>query len=143
MDIHLDNVVVSVVRNELKNNRIGGKVVTTRKFNTIGPKNIEELMKWLEEYCAEQPHQAVVESTYNWYWLSDEFEKRGWNLRPRRHSMLPLSALIRRLSLPGVLSSSSPRKLLIPSLPPQGIAAFGAGPSETSADRCIRHPSNE
>ena len=81
MALHLDNVVVSVVRNELKNNRIGGKVVTTRKFNTIGPKNIAELMKWLEEYCAEQPHQAVVESTYNWYWLSDEFEKRGWNLR--------------------------------------------------------------
>ena len=50
MDLHLDNVVVSVVRNELKNNRIGGKVVTTRKFNTIGPKNIAELMNWLEEY---------------------------------------------------------------------------------------------
>ena len=24
---------------------------------------------------------AVVESTYNWYWLADEFEKRNWNLR--------------------------------------------------------------
>lgn len=81
MDLHLDNVVVVVARNEIKDNTVRSKTVLSKKFKTVGQLNIEELFKVLEPYCQDKPHMAVVESTYNWYWLADEFEKRNWNLR--------------------------------------------------------------
>lgn len=81
MDLHLDNVVVVVARNEIKDNTVRSKTVLSKKIKTVGQLNIDELFKVLEMYCQDKPHMAVVESTYNWYWLADEFEKRNWNLR--------------------------------------------------------------
>lgn len=81
MDLHLDNVVVVVARNEIKDNTVRSKTGLSKKFKTVGQPNIDELFKVLETYCQDKPHMAVVESTYNWYWLADEFEKRNWNLR--------------------------------------------------------------
>lgn len=81
MDLHLDNVVVVVAQNEIKDNTVRSKTVLSKKFKTVGQPNIDELFKVLETYCQDKPHMAVVESTYNWYWLADEFEKRNWNLR--------------------------------------------------------------
>lgn len=81
MDLHLDNVVVVVAQNEIKDNTVRSKTVLSKKFKTVGHPNIDELFKVLETYCQDKPHMAVVESTYNWYWLADEFEKRNWNLR--------------------------------------------------------------
>lgn len=81
MDLHLDNVVVVVAQNEIKDNTVRSKTGLSKKFKTVGQPNIDELFKVLETYCQDKPHMAVVESTYNWYWLADEFEKRNWNLR--------------------------------------------------------------
>lgn len=81
MDLHLDNVVVVVIKNELVNGTLRSKTLLSKKFKTIGQHNIEALFKALEQFCKDHDHLAVVESTYNWYWLADEFEKRNWNLR--------------------------------------------------------------
>ena len=81
MDLHLDNVVVVVIKNELVNGTLRSKTLLSKKFKTVGQHNIEALFKALEQYCKDHDHLAVVESTYNWYWLADEFEKRNWNLR--------------------------------------------------------------
>lgn len=81
IDLHLDNVVVVVIKNELVNGTLRSKTLLSKKFKTIGQHNIEALFKALEQFCKDHDHLAVVESTYNWYWLADEFEKRNWNLR--------------------------------------------------------------
>ncbi len=81
MDLHLDNVVVSVCRNEVFGSNIRGREIFSQKFKTIGKPNITALLEALEPFCNNVPHYAVVESTYNWYWLADAFEERGWNLR--------------------------------------------------------------
>lgn len=81
MDLHLDNVVVVVIKNELVNGTLRSKTLLSKKFKTVGQHNIEALFKALEQFCKDHDHLAVVESTYNWYWLADEFEKRNWNLR--------------------------------------------------------------
>lgn len=81
IDLHLDNVVVVVIKNELVNGTLRSKTLLSKKFKTIGQHNIEALFKALEQFCQDHDHLAVVESTYNWYWLADEFEKRNWNLR--------------------------------------------------------------
>lgn len=80
-DLHQDNVVVHVCRNEFSNGSIRSKTILSKKFSIVGPEAIAAYFKALEPYCLNQPHTAIVESTYNWYWMADGFESRGWNLR--------------------------------------------------------------
>lgn len=80
-DLHQDNVVVHVCRNEFSNGSIRSKTILSKKFSIVGPEAIATYFKVLEPYCLNQPHTAIVESTYNWYWMADGFESRGWNLR--------------------------------------------------------------
>lgn len=80
-DLHQDNVVVHVCRNEFSNGSIRSKTILSKKFSIVGPEAIAAYFKALEPYCFNQPHTAIVESTYNWYWMADGFESRGWNLR--------------------------------------------------------------
>lgn len=79
-DLHQDNVVVHVCRNEFSNGSIRSKTILSKKFSIVGPEAITAYFKALEPYCFNQPHTAIVESTYNWYWMADGFESRGWNL---------------------------------------------------------------
>lgn len=79
-DLHQDNVVVHVCRNEFSNGSIRCKTILSKKFSIVGPEAIAAYFKALEPYCFNQPHTAIVESTYNWYWMADGFESRGWNL---------------------------------------------------------------
>ena len=79
-DLHQDNVVVHVCRNEFSNGSIRSKTILSKKFSIVGPEAIAAYFKALEPYCFNQPHTAIVESTYNWYWMADGFESRGWNL---------------------------------------------------------------
>lgn len=80
-DLHQDNVVVHVCRNEFSNGSIRSKTILSKKFSIVGPEAIAAYFKALEPYCLNHPHTAIVESTYNWYWMADGFESRGWNLR--------------------------------------------------------------
>lgn len=80
-DLHQDNVVVHVCRNEFSNGSIRSKTILSKKFSIVGLEAIVAYFKALEPYCLNQPHTAIVESTYNWYWMADGFESRGWNLR--------------------------------------------------------------
>ena len=79
-DLHQDNVVVHVCRNEFSNGSIRSKTILSKRFSIVGPEAIAAYFKALEPYCFNQPHTAIVESTYNWYWMADGFESRGWNL---------------------------------------------------------------
>ncbi len=80
MDLHSNNVAVCVVQNAIdKNQKLIGKVIA-RKTITLS-RDLAELQGFLSRYCADAPHEATVESTYNWYRLSDLFEHEGWNLR--------------------------------------------------------------
>ena len=36
MDLHLDNVVVAVAQNEIKDNTVRSKTVLSKKFKTVG-----------------------------------------------------------------------------------------------------------
>ena len=42
MDLHLDNVVVVVAQNEIKDNTVRSKTVLSKKFKTVGQPNIDE-----------------------------------------------------------------------------------------------------
>lgn len=81
MDLHSDNVVVVIRQTQVGNIHLKGETVFSRAFKINSPSNRLELYKALEPFCALSTTRAVVESTYNWYWLADEFEKRNWNLR--------------------------------------------------------------
>lgn len=81
MDLHSDNVVVVIRQTQAGNIHLKGETVFSRAFKINSPSNRLELYKALEPFCALSTTRAVVESTYNWYWLADEFEKRNWNLR--------------------------------------------------------------
>ena len=63
MDLHLDNVVVVVAQNEIKDNTVRSKTVLSKKFKTFGQPNIDDLFKVLETYCQEKTHMSGVEST--------------------------------------------------------------------------------
>lgn len=52
-----------------------------RRFSVNGESARLCLCKALEPFCQAPGTRAVVESTYNWYWLADLFEEKGWNLR--------------------------------------------------------------
>ena len=81
MDLHSDNVVVVIRQTQVGNIHLKGETVFSRAFKINSPSNRLELYKALEPFCALSTTRAVVESTYNWYWLADEFEKRNWNMR--------------------------------------------------------------
>lgn len=80
MDLHSTNVVVSVVHNV--RDRHGRLVRRKERSQRIDTRDGGvELAKVLAEYCDNnQPHIAVVESTYNIYFVADIFEIKGWNL---------------------------------------------------------------
>ena len=81
MDLHSDNIVVVIRQTQVGNIHLKGKTVFSKAFKINSPSNRLVLYKALEPYCELSTTRTVVESTYNWYWLADEFEKRNWNLR--------------------------------------------------------------
>lgn len=79
IDLHSTNAVIHVRRNGVNTmGQISGECVWSGKVSIVnGP---QALVKKLSKYCDDQPHLAVVESTYNWYFLADVFEEHGWQL---------------------------------------------------------------
>ena len=83
IDLHSNNIWLSVIVNEQRPSGSVGKVIFSRSIGTqrVDGTLPEDLIKpVLERFCKDQPHIACVEATYNWYWLADLFEKNGWNL---------------------------------------------------------------
>ena len=83
IDLHSNNIWLSVIVNEQRPSGPVGKVIFSRSIGTqrVDGTLPEDLIKpVLERFCKDQPHIACVEATYNWYWLADLFEKNGWNL---------------------------------------------------------------
>lgn len=83
IDLHSNNIWLSVIVNEQRPSGLVGKVIFSRSIGTqrVDGTLPEDLIKpVLERFCKDQPHIACVEATYNWYWLADLFEKNGWNL---------------------------------------------------------------
>lgn len=78
LDLHSDNVYLAVMVNEfVENAGPRGKIIKKCRIPTTdgGVKLIETL----ERYCDGQPHICCVEATYNWYFIANAFEERGWN----------------------------------------------------------------
>lgn len=83
IDLHSNNIWLSVIVNEQRPSGPVGKVIFSRSISTqrVDGTLPEDLIKSvLEKFCKDQPHIACVEATYNWYWLANLFEKNGWNL---------------------------------------------------------------
>ena len=83
IDLHSNNIWLSVIVNEQRPSGPVGKVIFSRSIGTqrVDGTLPEDLIKpVIERFCKDQPHIACVEATYNWYWLADLFEKNGWNL---------------------------------------------------------------
>lgn len=79
IDLHSTNAVVCIKINQLnKNGQIAGKKIWQGRISIMD--NSDRLIQILEPYCNNTNHIAVVESTYNWYFLADAFENRGWKL---------------------------------------------------------------
>lgn len=81
LDLHSTNVFVCIKTAQFGINGMQSQTLVSKKFNVETRPAIEKLLSFLQPYCENTQHYAVVESTYNWYWLADEFEARGWNLR--------------------------------------------------------------
>lgn len=79
MDVHSDNVVACVRRNDFKNGQLRGKTIALKKFSIRDSK--EPLTNFLSKYADGQQHIMTAESTFNWYWLADIAEDHGWNFR--------------------------------------------------------------
>ena len=83
IDLHSNNIWLSVIVNEQRPSGSVGKVIFSRSIGTqrVDGTLPEDLIKSvLEKFCTDQPHIACVEATYNWYWRADLFERNGWNL---------------------------------------------------------------
>ena len=83
IDLHSNNIWLSVIVNEQRPSGSVGKVIFSRSIGTqrVDGTLPEDLIKpVIERFCKDQPHIACVEGTYNWYWLADLFERNGWNL---------------------------------------------------------------
>ena len=83
IDLHSNNIWLSVIVNEPRPSGSVGKVIFSRSIGTqrVDGTLPEDLIKpVIERFCKDQPHIACVEATYNWYWLADLFERNGWNL---------------------------------------------------------------
>lgn len=81
LDLHCNNVVVAIKKTESKNGVLEGKLVLSKRFPVVGEAAKLQLADALAPYCNEAGTTAVVESTYNWYWLADLFEEKGWSLK--------------------------------------------------------------
>ena len=80
MDVHSNNVVVCVKRNII--NAKGCLVGQTIAEKTIATKgSYSGLTQFLARYADSQQHTMVAESTFNWYWIANIAEERGWNMR--------------------------------------------------------------
>ena len=80
MDLHSNNVFVCIIRNAADSQgRLTKKVVA--RFKVSLDFELRDFEQRISPYCANQPHLATVESTYNWYHLADFFEQKGWNLK--------------------------------------------------------------
>lgn len=77
IDLHSNNIVYCVLTQE--NGQ--PKKVKTGKVSCNNTKGIASVAEALRPYCENVPHFAVVEATYNWYWLANLFESEGWFLR--------------------------------------------------------------
>lgn len=83
IDLHSNNIWLSVIVNEQRPSGSVGKVIFSRSIGTqrVDGTLPEDLIKpVIERFCKDQPHITCVEATYNWYWLADLFERNGWNL---------------------------------------------------------------
>lgn len=81
IDLHSDNAVICVKENafDAKTQTVVGRIVSRKTCRfTHGS---FEFFEYLERYCSHFEHEMIVESTYNWYFLADEAEKKGWNMR--------------------------------------------------------------
>ena len=81
LDLHSDNVVVAVRQTVPCQSELKGELIHLRRFSVNGEAAKLHLGEALEPYCQNPGTRAVVESTYNWYWLADLFESKGWDLR--------------------------------------------------------------
>ena len=79
IDLHSDNAHVCVVNSVLGSNGVVSQKILFNKKVSLG-KGTEAFFQVMTAFCDGLPHIAAVESTYNWYWMADEFEKRGWNI---------------------------------------------------------------
>lgn len=78
-DLHSNNVYVTVMVNQVREDGTSyGKVVASRRITLR--KRQKEYIDFMSRFCEGKQHIAVVESTYNVYWMNDLFEERGWNL---------------------------------------------------------------
>lgn len=78
-DLHSNNVYVTVMVNQVREDGTSyGKVVASRRITLR--KGQKEYIDFMSRFCEGKQHIAVVESTYNVYWMNDLFEERGWNL---------------------------------------------------------------
>lgn len=136
MDLHSTNVVVSIVRNVRDSHgRIVRRKLLNRRVDTRDGGVV--LAQVLEPFCDEgRPHIAVVESTYNIYFIADLFELKVLNLRnsETQHHRANLRQLTSKL--PGTptraeLSVSEGRLNLNPSTTNASVGAIA--PTEGSS----------
>lgn len=80
IDLHSNNAVVCVKSTVRRGNAFEGKIIYTKKINIIGAEGIANFFSSIAPFCENTEHYVAVESTYNWYWMADGFESRGWNL---------------------------------------------------------------
>ncbi len=64
IDLHKDNCVISTVNQD-------GEMIKQSKL----PNHNSSIIRYFEEMGKD--HRAVVESTSNWYWLSDLLKENG------------------------------------------------------------------
>ena len=77
IDLHSNNIVYCVLKQE--NGQ--PKKIKSGKVSCNNTAGIAAVGEALRPYCENVPHFAVVEATYNWYWLANFFESEGWFLR--------------------------------------------------------------
>lgn len=79
IDLHSDNAQVCVLRSEISpDGTVCAKTVFDKKISFS--KGLNRFWDVMGKFCQDQEHIVAVESTYNWYWMADGFEKNGWNL---------------------------------------------------------------
>ncbi len=80
MDVHSNNIVVCVKRNAVNaKGYLVGKTIAEKTISTKG--GSADLTTFLTPYADGQRHLMVAESTFNWYWIANIAEERGWNMR--------------------------------------------------------------
>lgn len=80
IDLHCDNAVICVKENIFCSDKgVVSKTLVNKRVSVID--GADKVMELLAPYCKGRQHIAVVESTYNWYFLADAFERAKWVLR--------------------------------------------------------------